>query len=431
MKRTQQDIQNGKLDAITATTLVVGVDVAKKTHFARSVDFRKREVGSVAKFGNDREGFELILSEIRKRSNENGFDNVVVGLEPTGHYWKALAGFLTDSGLVVVLVSPAHTKKAKELDDNSQTKTDPKDAITIARLVTDGRYSAAYLPEGPYADLRGVSAEWESLTRMRTSVANELHAMLDEFFPEFESVFKKAFAGEASKALLRVCPTPSMVLGMGAERIRCHLSKTMKRAPVKKIARLLEAAERSIGCTRGAGAAAERITGLMGRLDLADAQLAACRERMGAALEQTGVSAILLGMDGLGVVGAAGILAETGDLRRFESPRQLHRLAGYNLVESSSGSHKGRTRISKRGRSGLRKKLYQLSVGMLRNNQQMRRLYDHMRTRGENPLKGKQALVVVGKKILDVMFALVRKNEAYDPRKALGEAREATMGQAA
>lgn len=77
------------------------------------------------------------LTRIDKISKEEDFNNVIVGMEPTGHYWKAFANFLLKrSKLTVVLIDPYHTKKAKELDDNSQTKSDKKEGyLTIARLV--------------------------------------------------------------------------------------------------------------------------------------------------------------------------------------------------------------------------------------------------------------------------------------------------------
>ena len=131
---------NKKLEAITSSTLVMGVDIAKKMQWARFVDYRGIEIGKAVKFNNDKLGFETIVTEIERRCKENNAEKVIIGMEPTGHYWKALANYLTKKGFTVVLVNPYHTKKAKELDDNSQTKSDKKDALTIAKLVKDGRY---------------------------------------------------------------------------------------------------------------------------------------------------------------------------------------------------------------------------------------------------------------------------------------------------
>ena len=124
---------NLKLEAITPNTLIVGVDVAKKIQWARFVDYRGIEIGKAISFQNDKNGFELIVAKIEEICNSRvlnfPINKVIVGMEPTGHYWKALANYLRNKGFIVVGVNPFHTKKAKELDDNSPTKCDKKDAI--------------------------------------------------------------------------------------------------------------------------------------------------------------------------------------------------------------------------------------------------------------------------------------------------------------
>ena len=85
---------NQKIEAVTLRTLVVGIDIAKVRQWARFVDCRGVECGKALYFSNDRDGFEMILSKIRQIIKENSFEDAVVGMEPTGHYWKALANFL-------------------------------------------------------------------------------------------------------------------------------------------------------------------------------------------------------------------------------------------------------------------------------------------------------------------------------------------------
>ena len=170
---------NQKIETVTLRTLVVGIDIAKEQQWARFVDCRGVECGKALFFSNDRDGFERILSKIRQIIKENSFEDAIVGMEPTGHYWKSLANFLKKQKHIhVVLVNPYHTKKAKELDDNSQTKSDKKDALTIARLVKDGRYSEVYLPHDIYADLRVLSTARDSVNRQKTALENRILAII-------------------------------------------------------------------------------------------------------------------------------------------------------------------------------------------------------------------------------------------------------------
>ena len=106
------------------------------------------------KFNNDFTGFKSKIQKIEEIKKNFNFNNVFVGMEPTGHYWKPLGAFLESNGIKVILVNPLHTKRAKELDDNLQTKSDKKDALTIAKLVKDGRYSEMYLPKKEYVILK-------------------------------------------------------------------------------------------------------------------------------------------------------------------------------------------------------------------------------------------------------------------------------------
>ncbi|MFC3341920.1 transposase [Paenibacillus abyssi] len=113
---------------------------------ARAQDYRGVEFGRPITFENNREGFEMFVSWFRKIATEQGFQDTIVGMEPTGHYWLNLAYFLREHHITCAVVNPLHVKKSKELDDNSTTKNDIKDARVIAQLVKDGRYAVPHLP---------------------------------------------------------------------------------------------------------------------------------------------------------------------------------------------------------------------------------------------------------------------------------------------
>lgn len=252
---------NEKRETIIFRTLVVGVDIAKHNQWARSVDCRGIEHDQALKFENNRNGFNAILTRIYEICKKEDFNKVIVGMEPTGHYWKAFANFLLKQAkITVVLVNPYHTKKAKELDDNSQTKSDKKDALTIARLVKDGRYFETYLPHDVYAELRGLTTTRHSMNKRKKSIINTITAVLDEYFPEFTTVFKHPFKGKASMHLLKVCPIPKFILELGEDGVLDEIKKAVKKTVGrKKAAQLVEAAKDSIGVDYGEYAACFKI----------------------------------------------------------------------------------------------------------------------------------------------------------------------------
>ena len=433
MKVKYEDRLKQKLLAITTDTLVVGVDIAKNFQWARFVDFRGIEHDHALKFKNCKGGFETILARIREICKKENFAKAVVGMEPTGHYWKAFANWLEkQDGITVVLVNPYATKQAKELDDNSQTKSDKKDALTIAKLVKDGRYFELYLPHDVYAELRGLSTARSGLNKRKNALKNTITAVMDEYFPEYEEVFKCPLSGKASRHILKTCPFPKFILELGEDGVTDEIKKAVKKTVGrKKAARLVETAKDSIGVDYGEEAARVKLRLMLEELELLEKQTEELEGQMADTLHQTDYADFLLSIKGIGVVTLAACLGELGDPTRFEDSRQMSRMAGYNLVEDSSGKNKSGTKISKRGRKNLRCVLYQMALIMVATNDEMKQLYHYLKTREKAPLRKMQALIVVSKKILELIHALAKKKENYDPGKVFGHVRREQMKAAA
>ena len=420
---------NQRIEEITIGTLIVGVDVAKETQWARFVDYRGIEHGKTVSFQNNRRGYESIVIKVREiiklKTLRYPIDRIIFGMEPTGHYWKPLANYLINKGYRVVCINPYHTKRAKELDDNSPTASDRKDAITIARLVKDGRYFDPYLPQGEYGELRGLSNTRISALKRVSAVKNTITAILDEYFPEIWTVFKYPMKGKASRQVLKNCPFPTHILELGEDGILAEIKKAVKKTVgIKKVQQLIEAAKSSVGVCNGLEAARLRLRWLLEELELLENQLSEIEQAMEHALYQTGYAQQLLGIKGVGIVTGASFLGEVGDPLRFQNARQIANYAGYNLVEDSSGKSKSGTCISKRGRKQLRSILYKMAFTMVGQNAEMKELYQYLITRKDNPLKKKQALVVVSKKIITVIYSLLKKQETYKPELVLGVVRK-------
>lgn len=433
MKVKYEDRLKQKVIAITMDALVVGVDIAKNYQWARFVDFRGIEHDCALKFKNNRGGFETILARVREICKKENFSKVVVGMEPTGHYWKAFANWLEkQDGIKVVLVNPYATKQAKELDDNSRTKSDKKDALTIAKLVKDGRYFELYMPHDVYAELRGLSTTRTGLNKRRNALKNTITAVMDEFFPEYAEVFKCPLSGKASRHILKNCPFPKFILELGEDGVTEEIKKAVKKTVGrKKAVQLVKAAKESIGVDYGEEAAKLKLRLMLEELELLEKQGQELERQMADALHKTDYAKFLLSIKGIGVVTLAACLGELGDPARFEDPRQMSRMAGYNLVEDSSGKNKSGTKISKRGRKNLRSVLYQMALTMVATNDEMKQLYRYLKTREKAPLRKMQALVVISKKILALIHALAKKKENYNPDKVFGHVRREQLKAAA
>ena len=112
-------------------------------------------------------------------------ESYTIGIEPTGTYWFDLVAYLENEGILLVMVNPYTVKQTKELDDNSQSKNDRKNPKVIAKLVTKGRYSSQYIPNGVYADLRIMVANRKRLIRELTQIKNRFARWFVIYFPEY------------------------------------------------------------------------------------------------------------------------------------------------------------------------------------------------------------------------------------------------------
>lgn len=423
MKYKMKQKQNQRITRISETTLVVGADIAKKIHVARAVDFRGIELGKDCEFYNDREGLTKLATWMKGLQEVHSKSEIVFGVEPTGHYWFPLAAFLQDEGIKVVLVNPHHVNKTKEIEDNSQTKSDYKDAKVIADLVRNGKYSEPNLPTAAYADLRILMNLREKVVVNLTQVQARVHNWFDRFFPEYPQVFKD-WTGKASLMALQQFPTPQEIVSSGTRGVLVHWKTEIKQGiGIKRAEKLYETAVTSIGLTEGTVAARIELATLLEQFNLFSKQVETIMQEVIKILDEIPGTVQMLSIPGVGITTVAGFLAEVGDLSKYDHGQQIIRLAGLNLKENSSGQRKGKTGISKRGRSRLRGLLFRCILPMVAKNAEFKALHKHYTMRSQNPLKKKQSLSALCGKLIRVLFTLGTKQKEYDANDVIGAVR--------
>ncbi|MFY9367273.1 MAG: IS110 family transposase [Desulfomonilia bacterium] len=413
--------QNEKISQIKFSTLVVGIDVAKETHYARAFDFRGIELSKLLRFSNTAEGFQRLEEWMQNICRQHSKTDIIVGFEPTGHYWFPLGDYLKNQGHKLAMVNPFHVKRTKELDDNSPSKNDRKDPKTIAMLVKDGRYREVYIPEDVYQELREAVSERDRLVQRIISISNQVTRWLDIHFPEFNTIFKD-WRRKAALQILRDFPTPEKIVAAGAERIEEAWKSAMKRtAGLKRAQELVKVAEKSIGRKTGLVAAEASLQNLLKEYDLYSQQYQQLEQLMLELLQQVPNAEKLLDIKGVGLITAATFVGEVGDIRRFQDPRQIQKLAGFNLVENSSGKHKGKSKISRRGRRRLRHGLFMAMITILATNPEFRQLHKKNISRENNPLNKMQSIIALCGKLIRVFYALLRTGTEYSADKMMGD----------
>lgn len=411
--------QNHKLSQITQTTLIVGIDIAKDKHVARAQDDRGFEFGKRMIFDNRIHGFEQLLNWISNLQKEHDKTELIVGAEPTGHYWLSLAYYLRAKDINFVLVNPMHVKKAKELDDNSPTKNDTKDARVIAQLVKDGRYSVPNLLDGIYAELREGIKLRDQLVKQLITIDNRIQNHIQRYFPEFNDVFKD-WEGKTALFTLREFPFPSDIVQMTPEEVLAQWKTVIKRGVgIKRATNLVEKAKKSVGIEIGLRFARKEMHSLLDQYELYQSQLTELDREITEVLKEIPGTKEMLKTKGLGPITIATFFSEVGDLSKFTHPQQLVNLAGLSLREHSSRKFKGQTRITKRGRKKLRKALYLAIRPLVASNPTFKALHGYYTTRPNNPLKKQQSLIALCGKLLRVLFVIGKKQCEFDGSKLL------------
>ena len=279
--------------------------------------------------------------------------------------------------------------KTKELDDNSPSKNDRKDPRVIAGLVRDGRYFYSYMPTGVYAELRNASnRRFVLVEEEQTRAKNRLQKWIAVYFPEYKGIYTHIDA-KGGLLVLKQAPTPEEIVKLGEEGIiKIWKDAKLRRNGNKKALKILNAAMRSIGLRTGLTEARMEIQDLIEDYELQTKRLEQVNDLIKELCQQIRYADKLLEIKGIGITTVAGFIAEVGDITRFDSTKELQKLAGLELVADSSGKHNGKTKISKRGRKRLRYLLFEAAISVggkeMKNSKEIHRYYT---TREKNPLK--------------------------------------------
>lgn len=424
MKFTRNDATNQRIERITMQHAVVGIDIAKDTHAAQVTDFRGRVLTSRhLSFTNTLEGFEKLLRWIQGVQAKHRLSSVIVGLEPTGHYWFNLAHWLLQQSIEVVLVNPVTTHRNKENRDNSPSKNDPKDALVIADVVSRGYYTEYAPQEAVFERLKTVMSDREYWVKQSISLSNRIVRWIDLYFPEFRQVFKEWTAAR-SLASLRSFPSPCDLQGLSVDEIIQGWGKQGMKRPggvtgKMTAVRLLQAASRSIGDTRVPEEARRDLHRLLNAYTQTQHLLDSMQQEVEALLNDLPMVKQLQSIRGLGTITIAALLGCAGDLRHYAHGRQLMRRAGLNLAECTSGKFKGQIKLSKRGDSMLRKYLFLGMLTLVQQHPDFKRWHENNQRKGMTKMASLMKLIG---KLARIVIGMVQSGEAYRSELAMNRA---------
>lgn len=372
------------------------------------------------------------LEWARAKALGAGFAGAVVGCEPTGHRWRVVEQLAGELGMPLVCVQPLLVGRAREAEDYTRDKTDDRDAVLIARLVTELR---CYVPEqadGTWARLRHLGARRARLITESTACVQQLRDLLECVWPAVLDAAAEPFdsmSWQASIAVVlhRCGGDPAGVRQMGwtrfARAVRSELPRWGTTRWYSSIVRaVFDALADPTGVAAQRRGAFERAEFVLEDWHHCRQRLADVEARMVVIVDELELTELVTSIPGLSAVGAAQILAESGDPSRFSSARSLVKHAGLCPRENTSGKQLGASRLSGRGRPGLRLAAWRAVWAAMHANPVYTARLAHLTTRATNPLTPGQARAAVAAALLRQLHVVITRRVRWDPALAAAPA---------
>jgi transposase len=385
----------------------IGIDIAKRTHFAAMIDGAGAVVLEAFAVENNAHGFAELI--IKLAAAGATFENCLIGMESTGNYWVALHDFLTKHGFDVVLINPLQTDAYRRVDTVRLTKTDPVDALMIANLIRVQPFEQRVYADENVESLRYLTRYRTSLAQDLTALKNKATSLLDCVFPEYGALFNPTYS-VTSRAVLRAAATPREVLALGAAR----LTRILEGASKNKLGRaradaLVEAARTSVGVEYAGAAISYEVRCLVERMDYLEAQQRKLDAQIADLLALT-EGRHLSTIPGVGTTLAAQIYSEIGDVRRFSNYKKLVAYAGLDAAKKQSGTTDLDGSITKRGSTYLRLALTQAADGARKYSNYFASFYSSKLAGGAGHY---YALSCTARKLTAVVYALLKEGRPF------------------
>lgn len=329
---------NEKIERITQNTLICGIDIGKTKCCARFCDFRGLEVYHKVWFDRT-ENLDKIGCHVTAAMYKENKTDVIIAFEPTGHYWLNIDKYFKDCGQETVLMPTYTVKQSKEQYDQNPTKSDPKDALLIARLTSEGKYVKPIERNAVYQDIYAGYQIYDDIQKEINRIKNKIHVWNDKYFTELEHVYK--ITSVSIKAIYENELLPNEIKNMTLDEFMKLMIKDHPRSNKDSIRKLKELCEKTNSINPD-GFTKYEIKRLYERYEQLTKELDEIKNKLIELASQIDYVEKIVEISGVNYISVVGIIAETGDLRNYDHAKQIIKMSGLSLKESSSGQKKER-----------------------------------------------------------------------------------------
>lgn len=383
---------------------LIGIDISKYKHDC----FIATETGEVIKeafsFKNDSNGFSQLLATLNSLESKQ---EKRIGMESTGHYGHNLMRFLHENNFTFMVLNPYLTEKYRQATSLRKTKTDKIDAQIISKMLLSLDYQTYSSKSYHISSLKSLTRFRFRMIEARTKFKVRIQNILDLTFPEYSKYFSNIF-GVLSIRILSKYPSPDKLSNVDINSTYNTLKDGIKGSySFEKFKNLISTAKNTIGKSNE-----NYELELLSSINLINCynnEIDKVENQIIDIMNQYDFKTLTI--PGIGILSAATIIAEFGDIKLFNNPGQMLSFAGLEPSVSQSGTQSFNGHMVKRGSPHLRYALMNVATTVVNNNRTFSDYYWKKRNEGKYH---RVALSHVAKKLLRLIFCLETKEISFN-----------------
>ena len=388
---------------------IVGIDIGKNHHEASIVSPEGKQIGRSLRFATTHKGADSLMSFIFKNI---GNSPCVFGMEATGHYWYPIYSFLKAKGYTIYVINPIQSDSLRKMYIR-QTKNESIESFLIAEVIRFGQFGTTSMADENILAMRQLCRYRDSVISSRTEIKLRIGTIMEQIFPEYEKQFSSLWVS-TSMGILEKYLTPENIENAPIDELfEIKKDKSHNRLTKAKAISIKEAAADTFGIKIAQDAFSFQLKQLIDRMNFLDKQIEALDIEIMKYYEQ--FDCYLHTIPGIGIIGAATILAEIGDISRFKNSSALVAFAGIDPTVRQSGEFNStHNHMSKRGSPYLRHAIFLAATTCSFHNSPLNAYYKKKRDQGKHHLTATGA---VARKLTTVIYAVLRDSKPYEPKK--------------
>ena len=388
---------------------IVGIDIGKNHHEASIVSPEGKQIGRSLRFATTHKGADSLMRFIFKNI---GNSPCVFGMEATGHYWYPIYSFLKVKGYTIYVINPIQSDSLRKMYIR-QTKNDSIDSFLIAEVIRFGQFGTTSMADENILAMRQLCRYRDSVISSRTEIKLRIGTIMEQIFPEYEKQFSSLWVS-TSMGILEKYLTPENIENAPIDELfEIIKDKSHNRLTRAKAISIKEAAADTFGIKIAQDAFSFQLKQLIDRMNFLDKQTEALDCQILEYYEK--FDCYLHTIPGIGMIAAATILAEIGDINRFKSSSALVAFAGIDPTVRQSGEFSStHNHMSKRGSPYLRHAIFLAATTCSFHNSPLNAYYKKKRDQGKHHLTATGA---VARKLTTIIYAVLRDSKPYEPKK--------------